>query len=391
MKTGNNSRVGAVILAAGKSTRMGEAKQVLRLGEITMLEQTLENVRGAGLDEMVLVLGSSAEAIRQQLPISASADLNVVVNQRYDQGMASSLRAGLSALDGRMDAALIVLADQPFIRSETFARVVDEYRHSDAQIVIPLYKGFRGNPVLLDRSVFAEVMALEGDIGCRAIFGSHLEGIVKVEVDDAGILLDIDNKDDYERLRRFGQSKSEDEEQEDAALIEAATREAPDTPGMEASRTEEASHRDELIVAGWGPVARALVKLGQLLNFTVTVVDPLVQFHDLPSGARLLNTLDFFLLREASERYVVVASRGKFDEEAVEQALHARSAYVGLMASDKRGREIRSSLERKGEPADKLAAVRVPAGLDIGAQTPEEIALSIMAEIISQRRAKLRK
>ena len=191
----------AIILAAGKSTRMGEAKQLLRLGESTVLEQTLEKVRRAGLDEIVLVLGSDAETIRQHLAISSAADLKVVVNQNYELGMASSLRMGLSAIDGRIDAALVVLADQPFIRPETFVRIVDEYRSSNAQIVIPQYKGVRGNPVLLDRSVFAEVVALEGDIGCRAIFGSHLEGIVKAEVDDEGILLDIDNKDDYERLR----------------------------------------------------------------------------------------------------------------------------------------------------------------------------------------------
>ena len=74
---------------------------------------------------------------------------------------------------------------------------------------------------------------------------------------------------------------------------------------------------------------------------------------------------DFSLLPEAAERYVVVASRGKFDEEAVEQALHVQSAYVGLVASNKRGQEIRRSLERKGEPAEKLATVHVPAGLNI--------------------------
>jgi molybdenum cofactor cytidylyltransferase len=71
--------------------------------------------------------------------------------------------------------------------------------------VIPIFQGLRGNPVLLDRSVFLEVMALRGDIGCRAIFGNHLDRIIKEEVNDIGILLDIDNKDDYERLRDFGQ------------------------------------------------------------------------------------------------------------------------------------------------------------------------------------------
>jgi molybdenum cofactor cytidylyltransferase len=214
-----NSRVAAIILAAGKSTRMGEPKQLLRLGERTVLERTLENVRAARVDEIVLVLGSSAATIQRQLPSSTFEGIKVVVNQAWGQGMASSLREGLAALSSEIDAALIVLADQPFLRPETLDQIVDGYRLSNAQIVIPMYKGFRGNPVLLDRSVFADVMALDGDVGCRAIFGGHVEGIVKVEVEDVGILLDIDNKEDYERLQRFGESG-----QDEKAVIEAATR-----------------------------------------------------------------------------------------------------------------------------------------------------------------------
>jgi molybdenum cofactor cytidylyltransferase len=194
--------VAAIILAAGKSTRMGEAKQLLRLGESTVLGQTIENVRRSAVDEIVLVLGASAEAIRRRLPASSLEGLKMVVNPAYEQGMASSLRAGLSALDPQMGAALIVLADQPFVRPETLAQLADHYRRSKAQIVIPSYQGIRGNPVLLDRSVFAELMALEGDIGFRALFGSHPEGTVRLEVEDEGILLDIDNQEDYERLKR---------------------------------------------------------------------------------------------------------------------------------------------------------------------------------------------
>jgi molybdenum cofactor cytidylyltransferase len=193
--------VAAIILAAGKSTRMGKAKQLLRLGENTVLGQTIENVRRSAVDEIVLVLGFSAEAIRGQLPASLLGGLKTVVNPNYEQGMASSLRAGLSALDPQVRAAFIVLADQPFVRPETLAQLADHYRRSKAQIVIPSYHGVRGNPVLLDRSVFAEVMALKGDIGCRAIFGSHIEGTAKLEVEDEGILLDIDSQEDYERLR----------------------------------------------------------------------------------------------------------------------------------------------------------------------------------------------
>lgn len=201
--TGNqnpNAQVSAVILAAGTSSRMGQAKQLLPLGGTTVLARTIDNVRAAGLVEMVLVLGASAEAIRRQLPRSLLEGLKVVVNQAYRQGMASSLREGLSALDPQTGAALIILGDQPFVRPQTLHQIMAGYHRSGAQIVIPSHQGKRGNPVLLSRSVFPEVMALEGDTGCRAIFPNHLDAILKLEVEDPGILLDIDNQDDYDRL-----------------------------------------------------------------------------------------------------------------------------------------------------------------------------------------------
>ena len=202
MEAKSNSRIGAVILAAGMSSRMGEAKQLLRLGENTLLGHAVENVRGSRVNEIVLVLGHEAETIRERVAIE---NLNVVINQAYRQGMGTSLRVGLSALSPEVDAALIVLADQPFVRSATLDQIIEQYQQSNAQIAIPTYKGLRGNPVLFDRSVFAEVMALGGDIGCRAIFGNHVEGIVKVPVEDVGILLDLDSKGDFEKLQHFGQ------------------------------------------------------------------------------------------------------------------------------------------------------------------------------------------
>ena len=373
MEAKRNSRIGAVILAAGMSSRMGEAKQLLRLGENTLLGRVVENVRGSRVDEIVLVLGHAAETIKESV---ASQSLKVVTNQDYRQGMGTSLRVGLSALDAGVDAALIVLADQPFVRPATLNLLMDQYRQSGAQIVIPIYKGFRGNPVLLHRSVFGEVMALTGDIGCRAIFGNHLEGIVKAPVEDIGILLDLDSKEDFERLQNFAQGTADE-----TALIAAANRGGREIPGA-----GDLPRDQELIIVGCEPVAIALAKLGKLLRFTVTVVDPLLKIADLPDADRLLNSLDFSNLPPVSGRYVVVASRGKFDEEAVEQALRANSAYVAVVANKKRAQEIHRRLELKGELPEKLAKVRAPAGLDIGAETPEEIALSIMAEIISESR-----
>ena len=368
-------RIGAVILAAGTSSRMGESKQLLRLGEATVLDQVVKNVRGSRVDEIVIVLGHQAETIKQSI---ATESLEVVVNESYRQGMGTSLRVGLSALPSEVGAALIVLGDQPFVRSATLDQILDHYQQTSAQIVIPTYKGFRGNPVLLDRSVFSEVMALQGDIGCRAIFGNHSEGIVKVPVEDVGILFDLDSQEDFARLQNFRHGTSED-----SPAITAVDLEGRTIPG-----DRSPSRGPDLIIVGKDPLAVAMAKFGKLLRFEVTVVDPFLKSSDLLEADRFLNSLDFSMLPAASTRYVVVASRGQFDEEAVEQALHANSAYIGLVANKKRAQEIRRSLELKGAPQEKLAMVHAPAGLSIGAETPEEIALSIMAEIISEIRTK---
>jgi molybdenum cofactor cytidylyltransferase len=192
-------RIGTIILAAGTSSRMGSAKQLLRIGGTTLLGHVLARVRSANVDEIVLVLGHDADAIQHSIDARST---KIVINGRYREGMASSLAAGLAALDPEIGAAFIVLADQPFVRTETLDLLIESYRTTRAVIVVPTHNGTRGNPVLLDRSIFKEVMALRGEVGARAIFGNHSEEIVKVEVDDPGILLDFDNREDWEKYRR---------------------------------------------------------------------------------------------------------------------------------------------------------------------------------------------
>lgn len=200
MMAPDNARVGAVVLAAGRSTRMGEPKQLLRIGGHLALGRVLETVRAAGVDEIVLVLGFAAEEIQKRIDPALFEGVQAVLNQQFADGMAGSLRAGLSSLSADTDAALIALADQPLVRSSTMKRIVAEYRASTAEIVIPFYKGQRGNPVLLGRGIFAEAMKLHGDIGCRALFAGRAQEILELEVDDPGILQDMDTRDDYERL-----------------------------------------------------------------------------------------------------------------------------------------------------------------------------------------------
>ena len=357
----NKPGVAAVVLAAGMSRRMGTPKQMLRMGDETILERTLKNVRASKVSEIVLVLGHAADEVQKTI---ATEGLKVVVNPDYQQGMGTSLRFGLAAVDA--DAALIVLADQPWISSNTFNRLIECHQERKPQIIVPTYRGFRGNPVLLDRSVFHEMQALKGDVGCRAIFGDHVGNILKLPVDDPGILMDIDSHDDFEKLTAGCATESKD------PLLEM-------TEGIVAERPE-------LVLVGRDAVVRALARLGRLLNFTVNVVDPFLRPAELSEADRILRAMDFSLLPPSHDRHCVVASRGQFDEEAVAQAVLADSSYIALLANKKRAQEVMRSLCAQSIPAEKLAAVRAPAGLEIGAQTPEEIALSIMAEIVAMRR-----
>ncbi len=362
-----SSQVAAIVLAAGTSSRMGMPKQLMPLGDKTLLEHALANLRGSEVSEIVLVLGANAEEIEKKVPTSG---LKVVINSLYEQGMGTSIRAGLAALEPDARAAFVVLADQPFVRPSTLNQMIAYHREHASQITLPLYKGFRGNPVLLDRTVFEELNSLDGDVGCRAIFGSHTAGIHKVPVNDIGVLLDIDTPEDLRHLRLLaGADENEDSTAKPADL---ETR-----PHLE-------ENHPELVVVGHGDVALALGHLARILGFSPTFIDPLLRLEDLPEADRVLHALDFTQLG-AGERFVVVASRGLCDEEAIEQALTANAAYIGLLANRNRAAEVMIGLRRRGIAQARLNQVRAPAGLPISAKTPEEIALSILAEIVAAR------
>jgi molybdenum cofactor cytidylyltransferase len=359
------SGISAIILAAGMSKRMGPPKQLLRLRGATLLEHALNNVSRSQVREIILVLGHEAEAIRQHLSLD-NLNVKIIVNPSYREGMGASLGAGLSAVAPESQGAMIVLGDQPLVRPKTLDLLIERHRELKPQIVIPVYRGFRGNPVLLDRSVFPELAGLSGEAGCRAIFGDHTENILLAEVGDPGILLDVDSQQDLEKL--------------DAGVT-------GERPWLELVRDPraDAGGQPELIIVGRDSFAHALAAMARLLRFVVTVTDPLLSPNEFTEADRLLHVLDFSKLPASGERSVVVASRGQFDEDALEQALAVNAAYVALVANKKRCHEIKRNLQSKGVPLERLAPVRAPAGLEIGAESQEEIALSIMAEIVATR------
>ncbi len=188
----------AIVLAAGRSVRMGTPKPLLPLAGKPMLVHVLDALRGSRVREIVLVLGADAERIQREVPLEG---VRVLVHPAFAEGMSSSLRAGVRAATPKADGFLIVLGDQPLVRSRTVDALVDRAETTRAKVLVPTYAGIRGNPVLLRRSLSAEIASVTGDVGCKEVVRRHVGETEEVAVDDPGILLDVDTSEDLRRLQ----------------------------------------------------------------------------------------------------------------------------------------------------------------------------------------------
>jgi len=198
--------ISAIILAAGESKRMGQAKQLLGIGGKALLQQVLDAVLDSDVDEVILVLGHEAEGIRSAMDVRRA---RVVVNPDYARGMSTSIQEGLKALDKRSEAFFIVLGDQPEIRPAVYNRLIREFRRGrpSADILLPAYQGKKGHPALFSIKYLAESFKITGDVGFREIVQKHPEEVLLVDVDTAAILADLDTPEDY---REYLQKKSEE-------------------------------------------------------------------------------------------------------------------------------------------------------------------------------------
>ncbi len=187
-------RVAGIILAAGKSSRMGKMKLLLDVHGKPMLAHVVESAIHSALDEVIVVLGSEHERILESIDFKGAT---VVYNPDFVKGLSTSLKAGIAAVGESCDAALFLLGDLPLVGPGVIDAVLQRYKTTRASIVVPVFAGKRGNPVLLARSFFPMVLALEGDIGARAILAAQEELIETVDIEHDGIHLDIDTWEDY--------------------------------------------------------------------------------------------------------------------------------------------------------------------------------------------------
>lgn len=191
--------VGAVLLAAGAGRRLGgRPKSLLELGGVPLIRRQLIALSGAGVDEVVVVLGHHAEAIEaavREFPVTLAR------NPAPDDGQASSVRIGLQALSGQLDAVVVALADQPMLNAQDITALIGAFKkRGEASMVVPRVAGEPGNPVIFEAGLRDQWLAGEVDGACRRWREAHPEQVHWLDTDNQRYRVDIDTPEDLERF-----------------------------------------------------------------------------------------------------------------------------------------------------------------------------------------------
>jgi molybdenum cofactor cytidylyltransferase len=186
--------VAAILLAAGESTRMGQLKQLLPWEGVPLVAWQVGQLREAGADDVIVVLGHAAEEIREAIPSEAT----VAVNEHYKQGRATSLKCGAEATPGGPEAILILSVDQP--RPAWLSkRLIEHWRNSGALVVSPRFSDGFGHPILLDGSLLSEVRHVDdATLGLRAVIDRHVDKAESVPIANDALQVDLNTPTDYQ-------------------------------------------------------------------------------------------------------------------------------------------------------------------------------------------------
>ena len=192
----DNARVVGVILAAGTSSRLGQPKQLLTIDGEPIVKRVARAALAAQLAHVIVVVGHAADQIGPWLD---DLDIGIALNPDFEAGQASSLRRGIRAIPADADAVLFLLGDQPTLETAAIDSVINAYRQGGCPIVQARYRDRPGHPVLFDRGLFPELMAVAGDLGARDVIRDHAAGVRFVDI-DTDAPPDIDTDADYRQL-----------------------------------------------------------------------------------------------------------------------------------------------------------------------------------------------
>ncbi len=199
--------IAGLILAAGKSQRMGRSKLMLDYQGQTFLEHLYEEARDSALSTVKIVLGPNADQIQLQFPDLAG---NWIVNPDYEKGQISSIQHGLTGvMQDPLDGVMLLLIDHPLVDRQLINQLIDSFKETHSPIVLPSYGHRRGHPVIFSQALFDELLSAPLDQGASAVVRRHENEIFHVAVGNPGVLVDIDTPEDYERYVLEGRAKND--------------------------------------------------------------------------------------------------------------------------------------------------------------------------------------
>lgn len=186
----------AIVLAAGESRRMGSQKLLLPFGGKTVIAHVVDELLRSALDAVYVVVGHEGNRISEEL---SRRPVTIVTNPDYKLGMLSSVRCGLQALPPQCETVLVALGDQPAITSELVNNMVQSFSTTDRGILVPLYRGKRGHPILFSVHYRNEIMTCFHNVGLRGLLQAHPDDIFELSVSTPVVLSDMDRPEDYGR------------------------------------------------------------------------------------------------------------------------------------------------------------------------------------------------
>jgi molybdenum cofactor cytidylyltransferase len=193
-------RVGAIILAAGMSKRMGQPKLLMSLKGKTLFRYPLEQAIRNQLSPICLIGGQHMQAF--QMEAADLQNVEYIDNPNYEKGMSTSLKKGIKNVKGRSDAAFIFLADQPFVPDKVIQTMIQQFG-KDTRLVRPQYQGNFGHPILIDNSLYDEFLKIEGDQGGKEIIKKYKNETRILSFKDSIWGMDIDTEEDYQIGKQY--------------------------------------------------------------------------------------------------------------------------------------------------------------------------------------------
>ena len=196
----------AIVLAAGRSSRMGVQKLLLPFGGKTVISHIVDQLLAGSVDKVVVVTGHEPGRISDEL---SGRPISIVNNADYDSGMLSSVRCGLRALPERYKAVLVAIGDQPSIRTELVNLMIRSFAAGSKNILVPCYEGKRGHPLLFSARYREEILTHYDDVGLRGLLHAHPDDVLELSVSMPSVLTDMDYPEDYKReLAALNESQS---------------------------------------------------------------------------------------------------------------------------------------------------------------------------------------